>query len=116
MLELYKREHSSMKNKHKNGIRKCPHCGSKLIKNGHDRNGKQRWYCCFCRKTINVAKKLKDKNRKRSMLAFLFKILLNKIPISKYGIGYYKFSLMIKEFESINLDFPIRLIPLRNSR
>ncbi len=41
------------------------------------------------------------------MLAFLFKILLNKIPISKYEISYYKFSLMIKEFESINLEFPI---------
>ncbi|WP_428977000.1 transposase-like zinc-binding domain-containing protein [Mobiluncus mulieris] len=35
----------------KRNQKSCPRCGTPMLKNGHDSNGKQRWRCRECGKT-----------------------------------------------------------------
>lgn len=94
--------------RHKNGNRYCSICGTKLVKNGHDRNGNQRWKC----KTCNTSKRLlDDRQRKERIVRICLEWILTKLTATqigeKYGISRSTFYRMKQEFFKILPEFAV---------
>lgn len=54
----------------------CPHCnGTKIKKNGHTPNGKQRFYCRICGKSFTTSAKFKISKKARLVLGVLYNLL-----------------------------------------
>ncbi|WP_143251356.1 IS1 family transposase, partial [Bifidobacterium pseudolongum] len=62
--------------------RKCPVCGRPMRKNGHDRNGRQRWQCDTCKATTTAT--IKSRSRASTLRAFL-DWLLEAAPQRRLG-------------------------------
>ena len=62
--------------------RKCPVCGRPMRKNGHDRNGRQRWQCDTCKATTTAT--IESRSRASTLRAFL-DWLLEAAPQRRLG-------------------------------
>ena len=108
MIQLSMWGLSCMKKSAKNGNRYCKTCGQKLIKNGHDRNGNQRWKCQTC----NTSKRLpEDRQKKEKIIRICLDWILTKLTAEqigeKYGISRSTFYRWKQEFFKILPEFAI---------
>lgn len=97
-----------MQNTPKNGTRYCKICGQKLNKNGHDRNGNQRWRCKVC----NTSKRLiDDRQKKEKIIRICLDWILTKLTAEqigeKYGISRSTFHRWKQDFFKILPEFAV---------